>query len=186
MSTAETAATAAPAPHDEHLQARLAKRLREVDRGERTIASWMGVRIGTRALLIPLSHASELMPGQRPTPVPYTQPWFLGLVNCRGELAGVIDLAAYIDPETPPRHAQSFGQTRLLTFNPALEINAALVIDHMAGLKSQGDFVQAYAPRPDNPWPFLGNFYIDRDGMTWQELNLQRLSEDPRFISIGL
>lgn len=179
-----SAETAAAAPQHEDLQARLAKRLRQVDTGERAVSSWMAVEIGPRALLIPLSHASELLPWQRPSPVPYTQPWFMGIVNWRGELSGVVDLATYLDADTPRRTEQALAQCRLLTFNPALEINAALLVDRMGGLKSSGDFTRAHAPRSDNPWSFLGNFFIDNEGKAWQELNLQTLAQQPDFLSI--
>ena len=56
------------------LQARLARRLRQVDAGERAVSAWMAVQIGERFFLIPLSHAFEILPWQRPAPVPYTKP----------------------------------------------------------------------------------------------------------------
>lgn len=171
---------------EDDLQSRLAKRLRQVDVGEGSLSSWMAVEVGPRSLLIPLSHASEVLRWQRPSPVPYTRPWFLGIVSWRGELLGVADLAAYLDATLPKRSEQTLSQCMLLTFNPVLEVNAALLIDHMAGLKSVSDFHAAHAPQPGRDPAFLGNFYTDAKGKTWQELNLQALSQEGGFLSIGL
>lgn len=167
-------------------QSHFATRLKQVDAGERALSAWMGVRIGERALLIPLSHASEIVPWQKPTPVPYTKPWFMGIVGWRGELSGVVDLASFLDAEQPKRSEAQSAACRLLTFNPALEINVALLIDQVVGLKSVAEFVQAHRPPSSNAWPFLGNFYTDQQQTTWQELNLQSLSLHESFRSIGI
>ncbi|PAT34384.1 chemotaxis protein CheW [Comamonadaceae bacterium OH2310_COT-174] len=170
------------------LQARLARRLRQVDAGERAVSAWMAVQIGGRFFLIPLSHAFEILPWQRPAPVPYTKPWFLGVINWRGSLSGVVDVASYLDANAAPRSEQALAECMLLTLNPVLEVNTALLIDHMAGLKSLTDFTSAYAPAPGSTAaaPFLGNIYADAEGRHWQELNLQRLAQDSQFLAIGL
>ncbi|THT98773.1 chemotaxis protein CheW [Lampropedia puyangensis] len=187
MSSASDQQSAQAIPSHDELQGRLAKRLKQVDAGERALSAWMGVRIGERALLIPLSHASEIVPWQKPTPVPYTKPWFMGIVGWRGELSGVVDLACFLDAgHAKQRVDAQTSSFRLLTLNPALEINVALLIDQVAGLKSVAEFVQAHRPADDNPWPFLGNLYTDQQGTTWQELNLQSLSTQESFLSIGI
>lgn len=168
----------------EDLQIRLAKRLRQIDTGERSVSSWMAVEIGRHAFLLPLSHASELLQWQRPTPVPYTKPWFMGIVSWRGDIFGVIDAASFLDPNMPRRSDQALSRCHLLTFNPALEINAALLIDAMAGLKGVNDFEAAHAPAPGGDTPYLGNIYTDLQGKLWQELNLQVFAQRPEFLSI--
>ena len=188
MSTASDrqSALTTPSSSSDDFQSHFAKRLRQVDAGERALSAWMGVRIGERALLIPLSHASEIVPWQKPTPVPYTKPWFMGIVGWRGELSGVVDLATFLDDSYPKRSEAHSATCRLMTFNPALEINVALLIDQVAGLKSVAEFRQAHRPPSNTAWPFLGNLYTDQQGTTWQELNLQSLSSDESFLSIGI
>ncbi|RMW99163.1 chemotaxis protein CheW [Allofranklinella schreckenbergeri] len=170
----------------EDLQMRLAKRLRQIDTGERSVSSWMAVEIGRRSLLLPLSHASELLQWQRPTPVPYTKPWFMGIVSWRGDIFGLIDAARFLDADSPSRSEQALSQCHLLTFNPALEINAALLIDTVTGLKSVNDFEAAHAPMPNSAPAFMGNIYTDLQGKLWQELNLQAFAQQPEFLSIRL
>ncbi|RMX02947.1 chemotaxis protein CheW [Corticibacter populi] len=174
--------------NDQALQERLAKRIRQASQGEQALPSWLAVEIGARSCLVPLNHASELFPWQMPHPVPYVQPWFLGAANLRGELTGVVDLGLFIGDAASRRTEQSLAECKLLTFNPVLEINVALLIDRVAGLKSVNDFSTAYAPAPadSDQQPFLGNAYRDTAGRIWRELNLQSLSQDSRFLSIRL
>lgn len=188
MSTASDGlpALTPPTSSSDDFQSHFAKRLRQVDAGERALSAWMGVRIGERALLIPLSHASEIVPWQKPTPVPYTKSWFMGIVGWRGELSGVVDLASFLDANYPKRSELQSAACRLMTFNPALETNVALLIDQVAGLKSVAEFRQAHRPPSSTAWPFLGNLYTDQQGTTWQELNLQSLSSNESFLSIGI
>lgn len=188
MSTTSDGLSAPANSHSssDDFQSHFAKRLKQVDAGERALSAWMGVRIGERALLIPLSHASEIVPWQKPTPVPYTKPWFMGIVGWRGELSGVVDLASFLDASYPKRSEVQSAACRLMTFNPSLDINVALLIDQVAGLKSVAEFSQAHRPASNNPWPFLGNLYTDQQGTTWQELNLQSLSSNESFLSIGI
>lgn len=188
MSTTSDRPTSLAPPDSlsEDFQSHFSKRLKQVDAGERALSAWMGVRIGERALLIPLSHASEIVPWQKPTPVPYTKPWFMGIVGWRGELSGVVDLASFLDTSHTKRTEAQSAACRLLTFNPALEVNVALLIDQVVGLKSVAEFSQAHRPPSSNVWPFLGNLYTDQQGTTWQELNLQSLSSHERFLSIGI
>lgn len=167
----------------EDLQIRLAKRLRQIDTGERSVSSWMAVEIGRYAFLLPLGHASELLHWQRPTPVPYTKPWFMGIVSWRGDIFGVVDVASFLDTTWLKRSEQALTQCHLLTLNPALETNAAVLIDSVVGLKSINDFESAHAPTPDVA-PFLGNIYTDTQGKLWQELNLQLFVQRPEFLSI--
>jgi purine-binding chemotaxis protein CheW len=41
----------------------------------------------------PLLGVREVTEPQRPKPIPNTQPWFLGVINIRGQVVGVMDLA---------------------------------------------------------------------------------------------
>ena len=76
-------------------QHRLAERL-QAARTQGVAASWLAVRAGAERLLVPLSHAAEIFPWTDVQRVPYVQPWFLGVANLRGNLCGVVDLAAFL------------------------------------------------------------------------------------------
>lgn len=166
------------------LQSRLAQRLQAARSGD-VAASWLGVVCGGRNYLFPLSQSGEIFAWSAAVPVPYAQPWFLGVTNLRGGLFGVVDLAAFLhDAPRPPMDELAQTEARLVTFNPALEINCGLLIDRLAGLRRMDAFVSSQAAEPDAPVCF-GTLYTEANGISWQEINLQNLSRQPQFLSIS-
>ena len=95
---------------------------------------------------------------------------------------GVIDLAALLG-NVQQRSEQLMAETSLLALNPALEVNAALLVDRLMGLRSIDAFVSSEPSAEDAP-VFFGTTYLDSSGTRWQELNLQTLSQHPAFLSI--
>ncbi|RYX94324.1 MAG: chemotaxis protein CheW [Comamonadaceae bacterium] len=166
------------------LQSRLAERL-QVARTQGVAASWLAVQSGGRNYLFPLSQAGEIFPWISTQPVPYTQPWFLGVANLRGGLFGVVDLTSYVTGQPPPvRSEMARTESRLVALNAALEVNCALLIDKLAGLRNQDAFIDFAARAPEAP-AFFGNQYFDQAGAAWQEINLQQLAQQAHFLTIG-
>lgn len=169
------------------LQSRLAQRLLAAhDPGQQ--AAWLAVEAGGARWLLPLAQAGEIFPftGPHPAPhpVPYTQPWFLGVSNLRGGLWGVADFAGFVAGAAPaPRSDAALAEARLVTLHPALEVNSALLVDRLAGLRGLEAF-SASAPAPDGSPPWYGSQYTDPQGACWQEVNLQVLSQQPQFLGI--
>jgi twitching motility protein PilI len=124
----------------------------------------------------------EIFPWAGVQPVPYTKPWFLGIANLRGTLAGVIDLASLLGHGVA-RSEPALAESSLLAFNAALEVNAALLVDRLQGLRSADAFVRTEAA-PEHSPAFFGPVHIDEAGHRWQELQLQRLSQTSEFLSI--
>jgi hypothetical protein len=75
-------------------QSRLASRL-QAARTTGVAATWLAVEAGEGKYLFPLGHAGEIFPWTPPQPVPYTEPWFLGVANLRGGLYGVVQLSGF-------------------------------------------------------------------------------------------
>ncbi|RYF29875.1 MAG: chemotaxis protein CheW [Comamonadaceae bacterium] len=166
------------------LQTRLADRL-QVARTQGVAASWLAVEAGGRKYLFPLSQAGEIFPWVSTQAVPYTQPWFLGVSNLRGGLFGVVDLASYVTGQpAPPKTEMARNESRLVALNAALDINCALLIDRLAGLRNQDAFVDFAERAADTP-VFFGHQYIDPNGAAWQEINLQQLAQQAHFLTIG-
>lgn len=166
------------------LHSRLATRLQAARSGD-VAASWLAVVCGGFNYLFPLSQAGEIFPWSPAIPVPYSQNWFMGVTNLRGGLYGVVDLAAFIATSPRPALAElSSTESRLVTFNPALDINCGLLVDRLAGLRHLDAFLKSEAPPPDSP-DFMGAVYTTPDGASWQEVNLQILSRQPQFLSIS-
>ena len=166
------------------LQTRLADKL-QIARTQGVAASWLAVEAGGNKYLFPLSQAGEIFPWVTTQPVPYTQHWFSGVANLRGGLFGVVDLASFVSGSPPPTQGDvARSDSRLVALNSALEINCALLIDKLSGLRNQESFVD-FTPRNSNAPDFFGNAYVDVQGASWQEINLQLLAQQAHFLTIG-
>lgn len=168
------------------LQTRLASRLRTA-RDEGLSISWLAVKAGGRNYLFPLAQSGEIFPIGGVQPVPFAMPWFLGVVNLRGGLYGVVDVADFMADiaGTPAQGARAprSGTQSVVTLNLALGVNCALLVDALAGLRNPQVFGASEPPDAGAP-AFFGNRFTDADGLPWQEINLQTLSQHPRFLSI--
>ncbi len=161
------------------LQARLAERLSSA-RAQPAGRSWLAVECGGRGLLFPLRDAGEIHALAPLQPVPHASRWFLGVANLRGHLHGVVDLAAFLGVKAVETGRE---QARLVGFNAALDINCALLVERLAGLRNEGQLERLAddgVPRP----AFAGDRYRDADGRVWQELRLAALAADEAFLRI--
>ncbi len=166
------------------LQTRLAERL-QVARTEGVAAAWLAVEAGGQKYLFPLSQSGEIFPWVSAQPVPYTQAWFVGVANLRGGLFGVVDLARFAKAAAPSNRTElSQSDARLVALNSALDVNCALLVDRLAGLRKQEAFAD-FAAKHDNAPEFFGNQYIDHAGERWQEINLQTLARQDHFLTIS-
>ena len=165
------------------LQTRLASRLQAARTEGTSVSSWLAVESAGSVYLLPLGQSGEIFPWASVQAVPYTKNWFLGVANLRGGLVGVVDLAGLLG-SAATRTEQALAESSLLAFNAALDVNAALLVDRLAGLRGTDAFVSSEPPAEDAP-SFFGTTYIDSSGTRWQELNLQILSQHPAFLSIS-
>jgi twitching motility protein PilI len=162
------------------LQSRLAERLQAARTQERG-KSWLAVECSSRGFLFPLKEAGEIFAMAPVLSVPHTHSWFLGVSNLRGHLHGVVDLAGFLGVKTSDALRD---QARLVAFNGLLELNCALLVDRLAGLRSEE---QLTPERDDDSTPrphFAGARYRDEGGRLWQELNLAALAGDEAFLAI--
>ena len=166
------------------LQSRLASRL-QAARTEGVQASWLAVEAAGARYLFPLAQSGEIFPFASAQPVPYTQAWFLGVANLRGGLYGVVDLASFVAGRAPAMRSDATrAESRLVALNAMLEVNCALLIDRLAGLRNLDAFSSSSEP-PDGSPGYFGSGYTDANGAYWQEINLQALSQQPQFLSIS-
>jgi twitching motility protein PilI len=166
------------------LQSRLASRL-QAARAEGVQAGWLAVETAGSKYLFPLSQSGEIFPYAATQTVPYTQSWFLGVANLRGGLYGVVDLASYVSGKPPAQRSDAArAESRLVALNQLLEINCALLIDRLAGLRNMDAFVSS-SNAPEGSPDYFGSGYTDASGAYWQEINLQALSQQSQFLSIS-
>jgi len=164
------------------LQSRLAERL-QAARTQTRGRSWLAVESAARGFLFPLKEAGEIFAMAPLVPVPHTHRWFLGVSNLRGHLHGVVDLAGFlgVKPADAPQPGQQ--QAQLVGFNHALDLNCVLLVDKLAGLRSEEQLQRE--PDDSTPKPsFVGARYRDASGRAWQELNLAALAGDEAFLRI--
>ncbi len=165
------------------LQSRLAERLKAARTETRQI-SWLAVECGGHGLLVPLPTAGEIFPAGTLLAVPHTQPWFLGVANLRGQLHGVVDLAAFLGLRLPLARDALRDQARLLAFNPKLGSHSAVLVDRLAGLRSAA---QLTAEPPDGQIRplFARAMWRDAEGRSWQEIDLAVLARHPQYLAIA-
>ncbi|MDT7834412.1 chemotaxis protein CheW [Aquabacterium sp. OR-4] len=165
------------------LQTRLAERMQQV-RSEQPGVSWLAVDCGGQGLLFPLKEAGEIFDTGTMVAVPHTQPWFSGVVNLRGGVCSVVDMASFLGLREAggplPEHA------RLVAFNAALNVNGALLVDRLEGLRHAAD-MQATEETDDNASrpAFAPARWRDAAGREWQEISLAGLAHEPQFLAIA-
>lgn len=167
------------------LQTRLAGRLQQA-RTEGVSAGWLAVELLGRRFLLPLAQSGEIFPLAAVQKVPYTQDWFMGVSNLRGGLFGIVDLAWFISGTGAQRSFEGGvrEQARLVALNSAMEVNCAVLIDRLGGLRGVGDFVSRESSPAGSP-AFMSAEYIDKAGLSWTELDLQQLATSPEFLGIA-
>ncbi|MEK8044960.1 MAG: chemotaxis protein CheW [Burkholderiales bacterium PBB6] len=162
------------------LQTRLATRL-QAAREQPRDAGWLAVECGSAGLLLPLGQAGEIQAVKDLTPVPHSAAWLAGVANVRGQLDAVIDLAVFLRlrAAAAPRPG-----AQLVVLNTSLRVNAALMIDRLAGLRDTSQLTRM----PDDGLPrpaYAKQAWRDERGRRWDELDLARLVSDPLFLDLA-
>lgn len=168
------------------LHNRLASRL-QAARTDDVAAGWLAVEAGGRKYLLPLAQAGEIYAWTPALPVPYAQPWFLGVANLRGGVYAVVELASFVEPGRAPENLvneQARAEARLVSFNPALDINCVLMVSRLAGLRNSQAFLSQEAPAAGAP-EYSGGTYVDSMGGRWEVLDMLALSRLPQFLNIS-
>ena len=140
-------------------------------------ASTLGVQIAGQNWLVDMLDISGVLPLPPPTPVP-----LLGVVNVRGMLYGVTDMAAYQqrgrDIPTGSGRASGTVANRILLVAERHAFNAALLVDCVLGLRN----AQAWEPN-EAPGQIQ---YRDERGNLWRKLDVVDLLGQPDFLQISV
>lgn len=154
-------------------QARLAERLAQAKNAP-VSASRLGFQVNDERYLIALDEAGEIVPALDIVAVPHTHAWFMGLINVRGNLVAVCDLSVYRGGA--PTRLQR--ESRIVSFSPAIEFNAGIVVTRMLGLHSLDKFVRHDDVAGEPCW-------ADEEGQIWHELSFESLASSERFLRIS-
>ena len=143
--------------------------------------SWLAVEAAGRGFVFALSEAGEIFSMVPLMPLPHAKDWFLGVANLRGHLHGVVDLGRFLGLQVAEQGREA---STLVAFSPSFDVNAALRIDRLAGLRSEKQFeldAEASAGAPS----FVGQRLRDADGRVWQEIRLAPLARHEAFLQIA-
>ena len=156
----------------------LAERLRGAQAGAMA-ASRLGLQVGQDPWVGDLADAAELIPVPAITAVPLTRPWFRGVVNVRGNLYNVVDLAAFFGG-TPVAAGE---QARLLLLAERFLMRSALLVDRSLGLLDARELT----PHADAPSasPWIRALHADRGGRIWRELDVAQLVRHAVFLGVA-
>ena len=165
------------------LQLRLANRLQAARERPRE-SGWLAVECGQVGLLLPLAQAGEIHAARQVAPVPHAKPWMVGVANLRGQLNTVIDLGSFLHLRKSVVAASPRSGAQLVMLNPTLRVNAAILVDRLAGLRDPEQLERL--PAADEPRPgFAGASWRDAQGRVWQELDLAALAQDPQVLDVA-
>jgi twitching motility protein PilI len=145
-----------------------------------THAARLGVQSGDHLWLVRLDEAGEVIPPPALATVPLTHEWFRGLVNIRGNLYSVIDLARFGGGE-PTREG---ADARLLLVAERYQMSTALLVSRMLGLKSL-EALTSEPRQPEDPAWCAGR-YTDNEGRLWRELAVGDLVYHHDFLEAGV
>jgi len=161
-------------------QQALFERLRANAATDSAKSSRLGIEAGGQRWLLRLDEAQEVISVAPLTPVPLTKSWFRGLVNIRGNLFSVVDLAAFAGGAP----AAMTPEARLVLLAERFHVNAALLVQRLAGLRNVGDFFTDESEPARYPW--AQKRLRDADGVLWHELSVSGLAHRPEFLQAGV
>jgi twitching motility protein PilI len=166
------------------LQTRLANRL-QAARTRPRARGWLAVECAGAGLLLPLAQAGEIFPLRSLLKLPHAKPWLTGVAQLRGDLYTVIDLAAFLGLRAPQSMDPAAPEGQVVMLAPALQVNAALRVDRLAGLRGEDQLARIDDPADNTPRPaFAAGRWQDVQGATWQELDLAALAVDGAFLDV--
>jgi len=166
------------------LQTRLASRLQAAKTRPRA-RGWLAVECAGVGLLLPLAQAGEIFPLRSLLKLPHAKPWLTGVAQLRGDLYTVVDLAAFLGLRAPQATDPSAPDGQLVMLAPALQVNAALRVDRLAGLRGEEQLVREPEPADNAVKPaFAAGRWKDAQGASWQELDLGALAIDGAFLDV--
>lgn len=139
-------------------------------------ASYLGVEIGGRNVLVDLLDISETLVVIDIEPVPLVKPWFIGMANVRGVLYAINDLCQLLDHRFTPISSS----TRMLLINESISSNVGILADRLIGLRSLETFTRQETVEDDSVC-FKRERYEDVEKRTWYMLDCEKLVSSRDF-----
>jgi len=97
----------------------------------------------------------------------------------------VVDLAAFLGLRAPQAIDPAAPEGQLVMLAPALQVNAALRVDRLAGLRGEEQLVRESEAADNTAKPaFAAGRWKDAQGVSWQEIDLGALAVDGAFLDV--
>lgn len=135
--------------------------------------STLGVQIAGQNWVVDMHDLGGISPLPPLTAAPLAKPWFLGMINVRGTLYGVTDLAAY----QQRGKASGAPTNRVLLVAERYAFNTALLVERVLGLRNARAWEQSETD--GQVW------YRDEHGNSWNRLDVAGLLGQADFLQIG-
>jgi len=161
-------------------QSQLLERMKAAKNSDVVSSNQLGLMIGPTHYLLNLRDAGEIVSVGQISQVPLTREWYLGLLNLRGNLIGVIDMQSFQGQSK----VELNSDCRIVALSPSLAFNAGLLVSKVLGLRNVADMTIQQNSSENQPAWFRQS-YVDNSGQIWYELNLGRLIQDADFLHIG-
>lgn len=143
----------------------------QVATGERI--STLGLQVGQMRMLVDMADISEVLEMPRLTVVPLTKSWYRGVANVRGNIYGIVDMAAFLGQGDTVQDAN----TRVLLLGQKFAFNAGLLVTRVLGLRNANAWQRSEQDGVVS--------YQDAEGQTWTKLEIKQLLQQPEFLQIG-
>lgn len=143
--------------------------------GERLI----GFEVGGFRFVVPASSVAEVAAAQTIHPLPQTKAWLRGVVNLKGLLLSLVDLATFAGA-TRTRTGQ------LLVFNEK-SLQVAFLVRRIFGFRYFGDDLSValneVESAPEGVAEFVSKAYQDAEDV-WYYLEMGQLINSPQFLEV--
>jgi twitching motility protein PilI len=158
-------------------QENLARRLAEASTSEHR--GLLGIQAGSENWLLNLPDAGEIVPPPQLASVPLSRGWYCGVVNVRGVLYSVIDMARFHDDAvTPPS-----GHARLLLIGARHNVHSAILVNQILGLHGEEEFEPDHGDPDPRVW--VEARLRDSQNRLWVRLNVPKLLSNTSFLNAG-
>lgn len=158
-------------------QENLTRRLHNAPQRE-TVNALLAVALGAESWLIKLTDIAEVLSCPPIESVPWTKPWFRGATNFRGQVYGVVDLAAFVGAES----LADTHSARLLLLNRNVARGCALLVGKVLGMRNPAAFRPAPQAVDSRSW--VKTRVLDDESAVWLELDLRELTTAQQFIDV--
>ena len=145
-------------------------------------AQWVGVelQVGTQSFLVPILSVIEIVSSPVITRVPGAQPWLVGVMNIRGSLIPVTDIAYWLTGQPA-----TVVKSRILVVERDQE-RYGLQFDRIVGMQRLNDVTMESGSTLQGPLFAFVNQTLVCAGKRWPVLDLKRLLSQDTFYQTAL